>query len=110
MLKKYKGDQLTRALKGYALHRSGRADEALQLMRELTEEGPRSERVAMTMAYTLKAAGDVAGITRVRGAARPGCGRVAAVVWGLAVRPKRAPPARSRSSAAPGFMRGCSTV
>lgn len=119
VLKKYKGDQLTRALRGYALHRSGRADEALQvrrgpsgcgvctqlgcrpvvhhaglaaprwaapylprgaphllptdpprhsrpqLMRELTSEGPRSERVAMTMAYTLKAAGDIAGITQV---------------------------------------------
>ena len=30
-LKKYKGDQLVRALKGYALHRAGKADEALQV-------------------------------------------------------------------------------
>lgn len=31
-LKKYKGDQLVRALKGYALHRTGKAEEALQVM------------------------------------------------------------------------------
>ena len=30
-LKKYKGDQLVRALKGYALYRSGKHDEALQV-------------------------------------------------------------------------------
>jgi hypothetical protein len=30
-LKKYKGDQLARALKGYALHRSGKPQEALQV-------------------------------------------------------------------------------
>lgn len=31
VLKKYKGDQLVRALKGYALYRCGKAAEALQV-------------------------------------------------------------------------------
>lgn len=33
VLKKYKGDQLVRALKAYALHRSGKPEEALQVGR-----------------------------------------------------------------------------
>lgn len=35
-LKKYKGDQLVRALKGYALHRSGKPEDALQVGSPLT--------------------------------------------------------------------------
>lgn len=37
----------------------------LQLMRDIVAEGPQSERVAMTMTYTLKAAGDLGTITQV---------------------------------------------
>ena len=41
-LKKYKGDQLVRALKGYALHRSGKHEEALQVRGRLLPVGLQS--------------------------------------------------------------------
>ncbi|EFN56700.1 hypothetical protein CHLNCDRAFT_144070 [Chlorella variabilis] len=50
VLKKYKNDQLARALKGYALYHTGKHQEALQLMRDIVAEGPEAERVAYAAA------------------------------------------------------------
>ncbi|KAL4447959.1 hypothetical protein ABPG75_005178 [Micractinium tetrahymenae] len=82
-LKKFKGDQLVRALKGYALHRSGKPEEALQLMRDIVAEGPGAERVVMTMAYTYKAAGQPEGITQAYAAAAEKLPRDPEVLAGL---------------------------